>query len=456
MQRGQTMELSISRLDHYGVVAGVIKDLKLIDKIDSLLGTHSQSEITPGEAIAGMILNGLGFVDRPLYLTPQFFESKPLEILFHPGVKAEHFNSSKLGRTLDMAHAYGCEALFSDLAKSVCCQEKIDCTFGCEDTTSFGVTGECLPDEDIEAVTITHGYSKDHRPDLKQVVLEMMTSQDGGIPISMKCWNGNSDDNTIFQYRAKALIEAWRDVELPRYVIMDSKGYSKKNAENLKSLKFITRIPETNILAKTAIKNALIQDSWEILDEERKYTCLEIEHYEIKQRWVIVFSEAALNRSEKTVEKATIKEKTKIDKALYHLQAERFETEIAARTSLEKLHKKWKYYQLETVEIEEHKKYLGKGRPAKNTPFKIQYQIKCNVKKNLEEIEQIIQEKACFIVGSNISKLELSNIQVLQAYQKQDHVEKGFGFLKSSLCFASAFFLEASRLALASMIFCWA
>ncbi len=60
----------------------------------------------------------------------------------------------------------------------------------------------------------------------------------------------------------------------------------------------------------------------------------------------------------------------------------------------------------------------------------------------MERIKQIVREKACFIVGSNISQSELSNIQVLQAYQKQDHVEKGFGFLKSSLCFASAFFLD--------------
>ena len=118
-------------------MAGVIKDLKLIDKIDSRLGTHEQSKITPGEAIAGMILNGLGFVDIPLYLTPNFFENKPLEILFRPGVKAEYFNSSKLGCTLDKTHSYGCEALFNDLAESACRQEKVDCTCGCEERAFY-------------------------------------------------------------------------------------------------------------------------------------------------------------------------------------------------------------------------------------------------------------------------------------------------------------------------------
>ena len=38
-----------------------------------------------------MIINGLGFSDRPLTLTPQFFENKALELLFRPGVKAEYF-----------------------------------------------------------------------------------------------------------------------------------------------------------------------------------------------------------------------------------------------------------------------------------------------------------------------------------------------------------------------------
>ena len=107
-----------------------------------------------------------------------------------------------------------------------------------KDTSSFSVTGEHLPDEDLQAVTITHGYSKDHRPDLKQVVLELMVSQDGGIPLLMKCWSGNSDDNTIFQNRSKELVKAWKDLDDPRYLIMDSKGYNKKKRRQPEIVKF--------------------------------------------------------------------------------------------------------------------------------------------------------------------------------------------------------------------------
>ena len=67
---------------------------------------------TPGEAMAGMILNGLGFANRPLSLTPQFF-ANTLGLLFREGVHAEMFNRLKLGRTLDEVYTYGGDQLFS-------------------------------------------------------------------------------------------------------------------------------------------------------------------------------------------------------------------------------------------------------------------------------------------------------------------------------------------------------
>jgi transposase len=162
--------ISVERLDHLGIVASVIKDLGLIEMIDARLGLHDQEEITAGEAIAGMILNGLGFSDRPLTLTPQFFANKPLDLLFREGVRAARFNRFKLGRTLEEAHAYGCDVLLSELALAVCAREGIDTRFNHLDTTSFSLTGDSVPDSDVHAIAITHGYAKDHRPDLKQAV----------------------------------------------------------------------------------------------------------------------------------------------------------------------------------------------------------------------------------------------------------------------------------------------
>src|SRR5213592_2087446 len=144
--------LRVQRLDHFGLIVSVIKNLRLIEMIDARLVPDAQEEITPGEAVAGMILNGLGFANRPLSLTPQFFANKPLDLLLREGVQAEMFNRFKLGRTLDEVHAYGCDLLFSELALAVCVQESIEQRFNHLDTTSFSLSGDSVPESDEHAI----------------------------------------------------------------------------------------------------------------------------------------------------------------------------------------------------------------------------------------------------------------------------------------------------------------
>ena len=145
------------------------------------------------------------------------------------------FNRFKLGRTLDEAYTYGCDLLFSELALAVCAQEGIDLRFNHLDTTSFSLSGEYVPDSDEQAITITHGYSKDHRPDLKQAVLELMVSQDGGVPLVSKSWDGNTSDTQIFQERAR---RCWRPLRTrPARAIwsLTPNSTHEDNASNLPS-----------------------------------------------------------------------------------------------------------------------------------------------------------------------------------------------------------------------------
>jgi len=230
--------------------------------IDARLVPDAQEEITPGEAVAGMLLNGLGFANRPLSLTPQFFANTPLDLLFHEGVHADLFNRLTLGRTLDEVYAYGCPLLLSDLALAVCAQEGIDMRFNPLDTTSVALTGAYMPDSDEQAITITPGDSKDHRPAWKQVVLERMVSQDGGVPCMSKSWDGHTSDTQIVPERAQALIAAFRRAPTPRYLVADATLYNEDNATNLTQLGFITRMPNTLTLVSQVITQALRGDTW--------------------------------------------------------------------------------------------------------------------------------------------------------------------------------------------------
>ena len=436
-------KVKVERLDHLGVISGVIKDLGIIDMIDSRLVPDVREEISTGEAVAGMILNSLGFSDRPMTLTPQFFENRPVEVLFREGVSPEQFNRFKLGRSLDKIFSYGCDELFSEVALSVCRQEGIDLRFNCLDTTSFSLTGEYDPECDEQGILVTHGHSKDHRPDLKQAVLELMVSQDGGVPFVSKSWDGNASDNEVFKMRSKALLKEFEASEGPRYLIADAKLYTETNAPNLARLPFITRMPGTLKDVPRVIDQAWAFGHWTQVDEQVSYQRVELCHYGIAQRWLIVFSKASFQRAQKTVAKAQEKECSRVEKALFHLQANRFDSEEAARAALEQLAGTLRYHKRDQVTLTRHLQYARRGKPTPNTPIKaIRWQITATVVLDSAKITQAHQRKACFVLGTNIPDTELSDAEVIAGYKGQGAVERGFGFLKSPVFFVSSLFVK--------------
>jgi len=433
----------VERLDHLGLIASVINELGLVSLIDARLKPDDQEEITPGEALKGMILNGLGFANRPLSLTPQFFANKPLDLLFRPGVDASMFNRFKLGRTLDEVNTYGGDLLFSELALSVWQQETIDQRFNHLDTTSFALTGNYVPESDQQAIAITHGYSKDHRPDLKQAVLELMVSQDGGVPLVSKTWDGNASDSQVFQERAKALLSTFAHSPTPRYLVADSKLYSAENATPLAKLGFITRIPGTLKLVSQVIGQALREDTWQAVDDTTRYHRLDLGHYGMAQRWLVVSSEAAMQRAEQSINKAQQREFEALEKQLFHLQAQRFDSQEHAHAALAILAKSWRYHHATTTELIEHKRYTGKGRPSAKTPIQaIAWQMRAQARPDAAALWRHKQHQGCFVLGTNIEADHLSDEEVIAAYKAQSQVEGGFRFLKDPLFFVSSLFVK--------------
>ena len=83
------------------MVAGILDEIGIEQKINQLLGEELPEKITSGQVVKGMVLNGLGLVSSSLYLFSNFFEGKAIEHLIGKGVKTEYFNDDKLGRLLD-------------------------------------------------------------------------------------------------------------------------------------------------------------------------------------------------------------------------------------------------------------------------------------------------------------------------------------------------------------------
>jgi transposase len=160
-----TEEYVNERLDHLGIVAGVCKEIGLAEWLDAQEPGKRQ-QVSVGTATVAMVLNGLGFSNRQLYLVPQFFANKPVEHLLGAGITAEMLNDDCLGRTLDWLYAHDLTKLFAGIARQARRIFGIKAEQVHVDTTSFSVSGDYARVEETAepaVIAITYGYSRDHR-----------------------------------------------------------------------------------------------------------------------------------------------------------------------------------------------------------------------------------------------------------------------------------------------------
>jgi transposase len=183
-----------------------------------------------GTATVAMILNGLGFSNRQLYLVPQYFENKPVEHLLGEGITSDMLNDDYLGRTLDWLYAHDVTTLFAGLAYQARRRFGIHAEHVHIDTTSFFVSGDYVPKEEGDPVVlaITYGYSRDHREGLKQWMLALTTTHEGDLPLFLKPLDGNSSDKEHLSAAVKAVM-AQLSEQVPeeheqRIAVFDSGG----------------------------------------------------------------------------------------------------------------------------------------------------------------------------------------------------------------------------------------
>jgi transposase len=335
-----------------------------MEMINARLVPEAQAGLTPGEAMAGMSLTGRGFANRPLSLTPQFFANTPLERWCRAGLRAEMCNRFTLGRTRDEAYTYGGARLFPAWSLAVGAQEGLDLRCTHLDTTSFALHGAYVPDSAAQAMTLTDGDSKEHRPDLKQAVLELMGAQEGGVPWGSKRGDGQTSAITVVQERAQARLAAFQKAPSPPYLIADSKLYHEDNAPTLHTRGCITRIPHTLSSVSPVIAQALAGATWPRFADETRYQGREFGHSGRAQRWLIVQSDAALERAEAPITNARQREAAAITKPLFHLQAPRFQTPAVAQDALATWATRWTYHPVDASTLSAHNREAGTGRPT--------------------------------------------------------------------------------------------
>jgi len=446
-----TEEYVNERLDHLGIVAAVCREIGLAEWLDAQ-EPEKRQQVSVGTATTAMLLNGLGFSNRQLYLVSQFFANKPVEHLLGPGISAEMLNDDCLGRTLDWLYEHDLTKLFAGIASRA---RRI---FGIKaeqihvDTTSFAVSGEYTREiaettgAQAAVIAITYGYSRDHREDLKQWMLALATTHEGDIPLFMQPLDGNTSDKVSLLSAILAIQTQLRETDGEASVYVADNGvYSEANMRQLNQagVKWISRVSETLAEARRLLEEG--SESWQQSEDgmahwfSRQMTLPQGD-----ERWIVIYTQASVERVRQTMQRQVSKAQSKWEQTCWHLSNRRFACETDARAALERELKGKPSWLAVHSEIIAHPQYAGKGRPRKEaTPTGYQWQIVASVSVNFHQVVQEVLRKACWIVGSNVLEpAGLSDQNLIGTYKDQGGVERGFRFLKDPLFLASSVFVK--------------
>ncbi len=435
--------MRVERLDHLGIVAGICREIGLAEYLDARAGP-SQQQVSVGTATMAMILNGLGFSNRRLYLVSQFFATKPVEYLLGAGITAEMLHDDCLGRTLDWLHDHDPTALFAGIARQARQRFGIAARQIHVDTTSFAVTGEYDAELDAHTLAVTYGYSRDHRADLKQWMLALATTRQGDMPLFCQALDGNASDKATLVAAVEALAEQLRadgdDTEAPIFVA-DSGLYSAGNVSRLSAagVRWISRVPDTSTEAKAALTVA--DDAWQ---HDGDLFWASAPQAPAGERWVVVRTLAGEDRARATLQRQVDTTREQWEKALWHLSNQRFACVPDARAALARQLKTCPaWLQVESVLVMQPK-HRRPGRPRKNAPpDQVEWQVLTTLSVDTAAVAQEARRKAAFLVATNVlDPAQLSDYELIRTYKEQHSVERGFSFLKDPLFLASSVFVK--------------
>jgi len=444
------LQIKSKNLDHLGLVSAIAKDLKLVERIDQRLEKDQSSKnVSMGQRVLALILNGLGFTDERLYMVSNFFDSKPLDRLIAPGIKAEHLNDDAFARLLNEIYDYGTTKLYAEIAFEIGQEQNLLGKNAHLDTTSFIVQGNYdEEDQSEEGIAITYGYSKDKRFDLKQVMLSLTSTGKAGFPIWMEALDGNASDKKSLHESLSKMKEFSENLaqSVSFTWVADSALYTIDKLLSAGSLKWITRVPETIKSAQELVSGEEAAFRWE--DRGKGYqTCSQIGEYGgLKQRWLLVFSKQAYDREKMTLEKRILKEEEALKKALWHMGNECYACDKDAEKAIKVLRKKYHFHTIE-AQVEAIEKFTSKGRPKEGSEKKrIGFCIKSSYEENAEAIEETLNRKGRFILATNeLDTKALSDEAILREYKEQSSVEQGFRFLKDPWFMLDSIFLKKNE-----------
>jgi transposase len=421
--------------------------------------------LQPVEALMIMLRN-LIIARQPTYEVSEWGRRYEPNYLGLGKRAAKALNDDRLGRALDALFLADRATMQTKLTLHAIKEFNIETRRFHNDATSVKCTGRYHTRQSHRgkaAVIPKRGHSKDHRPDLKQIVFTLTVCADGAVPVHFKAYDGNITDDQTHIETWNAIARLKGDTNFT--YVADCKLCTKEQMTHIagNSGKFITVMPRSRKEDQTfreLLRAATIEwQEWirkpDPRDESKEHVYY---GYESPTPSAEGFRIVWIKSTQKQAHDAETRQ-DRIQATLKSLAKLKSEIECGrsrARDQVESVVKKilaehnsaqwfdWDICSTETILF----KQIGHGRPGKDTKYdrftKTRWSF--NALPSYQRIKDDATDDGIFPLITNHESEEVAGIEVLKMYKYQPFLEKRHEQLKSVLDVAPAYFKLPHRI----------
>lgn len=469
---------------HLPLVLGVLRRLEVATVIDRLLPPHPAHVLSSGRGVEALVLAILDG-DHALYKVGRRLEERGMVSLLQPGLTRVSLHDYRLGHILDALFAANLNRVFSALALKALEVYAIPTPWLHQDTTTIVLYGAYADAPKTPgAPRPAYGHSKDGRDDLKQVLLSLSVSGDGGVPLRLGVRDGNRSDSVETPVAIEECLAL--GLEGVRGIVADSKAYSRRTLGVCLEHKIdlVTLVPRTCAIRQELEAWARQQPALPLLvekpgrtkdEEPRRWQGqsvlrrVEVEYSDGRVasevlRFVVVHSSQLARQQTQTYAAAQVKEAEVVADHVRRVQARWFACRPdaeAARAEYEgqgqghrgRRPRLWRYHVVRYHSIAESRRTrrARRGRPAKLDPPPIEAGYRLVVE--VEALTNPEEDHGWTVLATTVDAEVCSAADILQAYQDQTTtVEPGFRWIKNPAAIAPVWLEKPERIAALAML----
>lgn len=394
-----------------------------------------------------------------LYKINEWIEPLDMNSLGLNSYAPSSFNDDRFGRCLDKFANSNRKMIFFRLALRIIKIFELNCQHIHQDTTSIKLCGRYK--NWLQQPKADFGHSKDHRPDLKQLVVGINMAGDGSVVIDHETYGGNRTDDTVHISNWDRLRRLLKSNEF--IYTADSKLCTKNNLKHIEFYggQYITIMPRTWKEDKTFREMVKEKDvKWHLIlerENNRHPNSITDQYYSTKTNYetdcgrrLIWIKSSQKNEIDQNIRTELIeKTLTSLRELNTKLNKYKLKKLKNIKKAINNILNKNKTEDLIQFKINRHfvvkKSYLKSGRPKPDSPIKMQRKISYSLSYCINQEELIKQRRIDGIFPMLTNNRDKSDKEILQIYKNQSFLENRNSQLKTYLEVAPVFLKNAKR-----------